>query len=189
MATLGVQYDHVHNQLWGYSETGAGAITNAGAALFCNVGPTTLPLIPSNSTTSTNAGDPYSAGALLISSTALDGAGNLWFTTGGVAISGVVGSTAGTFTGTIKYSSYLGEISPSGTLLTTYNPVTKVYGLQPSGVGANATATATNAFVSNFPFGVGLLGVDVNANIWVYDFLSNRIIKIPSLATANTLNY
>ena len=189
LATLGVQYDHVHNQLWGYSGTGAGAITNAGAALFCDVGPATLPLIPTYGSTSTTPGSPYSAGSLLISSLALDGAGNAWFTTGGVAATGVVGSTAGSFTGTIKYASYLGEISSSGVLLTPYNAGSGIYGLQPAGLGTNATATATETSVSSGSFSSSLLGVDSVGNIWAFDLQTNKLLKITGLATANTVNY
>ena len=189
LATLGVQYDHVHNQLWGYSRVGAGAITNAGAALFCDVGPATLPLIPTYGSTSTTPGSPYSAGSLLISSLALDGAGNAWFTTGGVAATGVVGSTAGTFTGTIKYASYLGEISSSGVLLTPYNAGSGIYGLQPAGLGTNATATATETSVSSGSFSSSLLGVDSVGNIWAFDLQTNKLLKITGLATANTVNY
>jgi hypothetical protein len=109
--------------------------------------------------------------------------------TSGVAATGVVGTTPGTFSGTAKFSTYLNGISPSGTLLTTYNPATNAYGMQPTGVGANATATATNAGLSAFTTTAGVLGVDVNGNLWVEDILSNRAIKLTSVATANTVNY
>jgi hypothetical protein len=125
----------------------------------------------------------------LIASGVLDGAGNAWFFTGGVAESGVVGSTPGTFTGTVAFSTYMGELSPSGAVLTPFNPSTQSYGLQPTGVGVNATATSTNTTVAPLAVTVGALGIDVFGNIWVEDVLSNRIIKISGLATANTVNY
>jgi hypothetical protein len=191
--TSGLLYDHVHNQLWGYSETGAGAITDAGVAVFCDNGSTTLPVLPEYASTTTTVGSPFSGGAIVITSAVLDGGGNLWFVTGGVAETGVVASSSGssvsTFTGTAKYSSYLGEISSSGALLTTYNASTQTYGLQPTGFGANGTASATNTSVVPETGSVGLLGVDAFGNIWALDEESSRLLKITGLATANTLNY
>ncbi len=189
LVTLSLEYDHAHNQVWGYSETGAGTMTNAGVAVFCDVGPTTLPLIPTYGSTSTTAGDPYSAGSLLIGSAVLDGGGNLWFLTGGAAATGVVGSTSVTFTGTVTYSAYLGEISSSGTLLTPYNAGTQTYGLQPAGVGVNATATSTNGSVYPGAVSASLIGVDLLGNIWALDTQTNKLIKITGMATANTVNY
>jgi hypothetical protein len=189
VSTNKIGYDRVHNQLWAYSYTGAGAITDGGTAVFCDSGSTMLPVIPPYASTSTTPGSPYSAGSLLISSGTLDGAGNGWYITGGVAASGVVGTSPGTFTGTLTFTTYLNGISPSGTLLTTYNAGSQMFGLQPSGVGLNATATSTNASFAPLSVSVGLLGVDVSGNIWVEDILSNRIIKIPGVATANTVNY
>jgi hypothetical protein len=182
-------YDHVKNHVWGYSETGAGTITNAGAANFCDVGPAILPVIPIYGSTATSAGSPYSSGSLLITSAVLDGAGNLWFTSVGVAQSGVVGSSSGTFTGTINYTTYLNEISPSGTLLTPYNATNNVYGLQPAGLGVNASATSTNSAAANESSSITLFGVDVLGNIWAFDSQTNKLLKITGLATANTVNY
>ena len=104
---------------------------------------------------------PYVGNSLLITSGVLDGAGNLWYLTSGTTENGVVGSSFGTFSGTATFSTYLNGISPSGALLTPYNAGSKIYGNQPSGVGANGSATASNAFASNVSgnFG-GLLGVD-----------------------------
>lgn len=184
-----IGYDHVHNQLWAHSYTGAGAITNAGTAVFCDLGSATLPVIPPFASTTTTVGSPYSAGSLLIASGSLDGAGNAWFFTGGVTANGVVGSSPGTFTGTVTFSTYLSELSPSGAVLTPYNASTQTYGLQQTGVGINATATSTNASIVPLSIPVGSFGIDVFGNIWVEDVLSNRILKIPSLATANTVNY
>jgi len=187
--TRGLAYDHVNGQLWGSSETGIGAVTDAGAPVFCNYGPT-MPALPEYSSTSTTPGDPYSAGGALITGGVLDGAGNFFFITGSTAASGVVGNSSGTFTGSATYSTFLGKISPSGSVLTPYNAATKVYGLQPAGVGINGTATSTNGTLS--PVGnvsAFLLGVDVLGNIWAEDLLNKHIIKITGLATANTVNY
>jgi hypothetical protein len=188
--TSEVVYDHANNHLWGYSQTGAGAITNGGTALFCDSGSATLPVIaPFGPPITALPGSGYNGGALLISSGVLDGAGNFWYLTNGVAANGIVGSSPLTFSGTAKFSTYLNGISPTGALLTTYDSATKVYGLQPSGLGVNVTGNAANAFVSNSSFSAGLLGVDVNGNLWAEDTLSNRFFKITSLATANTVNY
>ncbi len=189
VATISVLYDHVNNHLWGISETGAGTITDAGAALFCDVAGSTMPFIGEYASTSTTPGDPYSAGSLLITSAALDGAGNLWFITNGVAATGTVGSAAGTFNGTVSYSSYLGELSPSGALLTPFNATTGTYGLQPAGLGTNATATSTGGSILNQAESVSLLGVDRSGNIWALDSQTNKLLKISGLATANTVNY
>ena len=187
--TLNILYDQVHSQLWGYSELGAGAITDAGAAVFCDSGSATLPVLPKYSSSTSTPGNPFSAGDLIIDSAALDGNGNLWFVTGGITATGVVGSSTGTFTGTASYSSYLGEISPSGALLTSYNASTQNYGLQPTGFGTSVTATATNSRVPLTGPSVSLLGVDAFGNIWAVDEESYRILKITGLAAANTVNY
>ena len=191
-ATSGLLFDHVHNQLWGYSEVGAGAITNAGAAAFCDFGSTTLPVFQQFTVGNNTPGTQYKSGSLLINSATLDGAGNLWFVGGLVSANGVVGTAAGTFTGTVAYSSYLSEVSPSGTLLTPYTKGTGPYGLQPAGFGPTVNATGTNASVYTGSGGGGsvfLLGVDRFGNIWAADNENNRLMKITGLAVANTVNY
>lgn len=190
--TTDLRYDRVNNHLWGLSLTGAGTITDAGAANFCDVaGGTTnpLPLIAEYSTTSTTPGDPYSAGGLLLTSGVLDGAGNLWFTSGGTAASGTVGTASQTFNGTVTYSTWLGEVSPSGTLLTPFDSTTSTYGLQPPGLGTNVTATSTGGSIINVSASAALLGVDNSGNIWAEDIQTNKLLKISGLATANTVNY
>jgi hypothetical protein len=191
LETGSIEYDRVQNQLWGYSELGAGAVTDSGAAVFCDTGAATIPVIPEYGPSALAApGSGYSGGGLLISSGVLDGAGNFWYTTSGVNAHGIVGTTPGTFSGTASLQSYLNGIGPSGALLTTYNTGSNMYGVQPSGVGANATAVAGNAYVSaEAAVGTALLGVDSSGNIWVEDILSNRLIKVPGLATANSVNY
>jgi hypothetical protein len=188
VSTISLAYDYVHSQVWAHSITGAGTITDGGTGVFCDSTSSTLPVIPPFASSSTTPGDPYSAGSLLLLSGALDGAGNFWFITGGYSASGVVGGSSGTFTGPTSFSTYLGELSPTGAVLTPFNTSTQTYGLQPSGVGANVTATSTNGSVSPISISAALLGVDVSGNIWMEDILSNRIIKI-SGAVANTVNY
>jgi hypothetical protein len=187
--TLGLRYDHVNHQLWGYSETGAGTISDSGTAGFCDAASASMPFIAGYASTSTTPGAPYSAGSLLINSAVLDGAGNLWFTTGGVAATGTVGTTAGTFNGTVTYSAFLGELSPTGALLTPLNAATSTYGLQPAGLGANVTATSNGASILPEAESAGLLGVDSSGNIWALDSGTNKILKITGMATANTVNY
>ena len=187
--TLNITYDRVHNQLWGYSELGAGAITDLGVAVFCDAGAATLPVIPKYSSATTTPGAAFTAGDLVIESAALDGAGNLWFVTGGLTANGVVGSSAGTFTGSASYASYLGEISPSGILMTPYNAAQQSYGLQPTGFGAQATAAATETKVPIAGPSVSLLGIDNSGNIWAVDSQSYKILKITSLASPNSVNY
>ena len=187
--TAEILYDHVHGQLWGHSYLGAGTITDAGAAVFCDFGATTLPVLPLYESTSTTPGSAYSAGSVLITTAKLDGAGNLWFVSGGATASGVVGTVANTFTGSITYNSYLSEVSPTGALLTPYNASNQTYGLQPTGFGPNVTASGTNASVSPSEGSVGLLGVDRFGNIWVADSATYKLLKITGLAVANTVNY
>lgn len=182
-------YDHVHNHLWGVSYTGAGTITDTGSANFCNQGSTAMPVIPIYTNSNTTQGQPYSAGSLIIINAVLDGAGNLWFTTGGVALSGTVGSSSTQFTGTATFSSWLGEISPTGTVLSPFNPAMGIYGYQPAGFGVNATAAVNNAAVTGADATVALLGVDVSGNIWALDIVTNKILKISGKAIANTSNY
>jgi hypothetical protein len=185
LETDGILYDHVNNQLWGHSSTGAGAITDGGTAVFCDVSPT-LPVTPTT-TSSTIVGSPFTGNSQLITSEVLDGAGNLWFLTSGVSASGTVtaynsSAKVVSFSGTVTYSTSLGEISPSGTLLKS--------GMQPSGLGANGGATVTNAAFTNAGNSASLLGVDNSGNIWAYDQLSGRVIKISGTgAVANTVNY
>jgi hypothetical protein len=188
-ATTDLRYDHVNNQLWGISTTGAGAITDSGTAVFCNAAGATMPFIEEYASTSTTPGSPYSAGSLWLTSGVLDGAGNLWFTSSGTAATGTVGSAPATFNGTVTYSTWLGEFSPSGTLLTPFNATTSTYGLQPSGLGANVTATSTGGSITPASASAALLGVDPSGNIWAEDIQTNKILKISGLATANTVNY
>lgn|GEM_PF-3349856 len=193
-ATIGLAYDHVHNQLWGKSETGVGAVSNTSAtntvsATFCKYG-ATMPALPVYRSTSTTPGAPYSAGSALAVSGVLDGDGNYFFISAATAATGVVGSSPGTFTGTATYSTYLGEISNAGAVVTPFDAASKQYGLQPPGLGLNGTVSSTNGGLS--PFGnnsAALLGVDKFGNLWGVDLFNNRIFKITGLATANTVNY
>jgi len=192
--TSAILYDHAHNQLWGYSQVGAGAITDSGTAVFCNNGATTMPVIVPYSNV-TGVGNPYTGGYLTINQGALDGGGNLWFLTAGVAASGTETSSSGAsvgFDGTATFSTYLAEVTSSGTLGTAYNVGTQTYGLQPSGVGANGSANVNGQGVYTAGLtnvGASVLGVDSSGNIWLFDDLSFRLIKVSGLATANTVNY
>jgi hypothetical protein len=187
--TNAILYDHAHNQLWGYSDTGAGAITDGGSNLFCDEGATTLPVIAPY-TNSTGVGNPYSTGALLIQNGVLDGAGNFWFLTNGVAATGTETNTTGTFTGTATYNTYLSEINSSGALVTSYNASSQVFGLTEPGMGLSGTGTSVNnASVYTQGTSATILGIDSSGDILVLDNQSFRVIKISGLATANTMNY
>jgi hypothetical protein len=189
LQTSAILYDHAHNQLWGYSDTGAGAITDGGTNLFCDQGATTLPVIAPY-TNSTGVGNPYSTGALLIQDGVLDGAGNFWFLTNGVAATGTENNANGAFTGTATYNTYLSEINASGTLVTSYNAGSQVFGSTETGVGLSGTGTSVNnASVYTQGASASILGIDSSGNILVLDEESFRLIKIPGLATANTVNY
>ena len=190
IVTQGLDYDHLHNQLWAYSAVGIGAITDAGASVFCDFGSTTLPVAQQNSTGSASPGTPFSGASILINDAVLDGGGNYWFVTSRTTESGVVGSSTDTFTGTAAFSSYLGELSPTGVLQTPYDPANGVYGLQPDGFGPRVGSTTTsNVSVYSAVSGVRLLGVDSLGNIWAYDTESNKLLRISGLAVPNTVNY
>ena len=185
-----IGYDHANNQLGAHSSTGVGAITDGGTSIFCDSGAAALPVIfPYATPSSTPAGQPYSAGSLLIFSGALDGAGNFWYLTGGVAETGTVGTTSGTYNGTATFATYLNGVSPTGSLLTTYNAGSQMYGMQPTGVGLNGTGTVSNGTVGAVSLSAAVVGIDVNGTIWVEDFLSGRVIPITGVAQANTVNY
>ncbi|MDP9051668.1 MAG: hypothetical protein M3O31_13260 [Acidobacteriota bacterium] len=187
--TKGLFYDSVHGQVWGYSNLGAGVISNAGAAVFCDATPTTIPTIAPPPFSLYTTGNPVSLSGLTIDSATLDGAGNLWFATGGVSANGTAAS-ATTISGTVKYTAWVGEISPSGTVLSPFNAGAGIYGYQPAGAGMNVSANLSNSsvFTSN-EFSLGVVGVDNAGNLWLSDTYTRRIIKVTGLATANTVNY
>jgi hypothetical protein len=185
--TTGLLYDRVNGQVWGISDTGAGVISDSGTASFCDASTSTAPTIaPGNSTFTT--GNPVSVKTVEIHSQALDGAGNLWFTTDEVFATGTATSVV-TFNGTVSYSSWLGEISPSGTVLSLFNAGTNTYGNQPAGLGMDVSASVTGGTVPITQPSVSIVGVDNAGNIWASDTYTRRIIKITGMATANTINY
>ncbi len=187
--TTSLAYDRAAGQVWGYSQTGAGVITDGGVLSFCDATPSTIPTITPPSFSLLTTGNPVSLNGLLIDSAALDGAGNLWFTTSGSFATGTATSIT-TFNGTINFSTWLGEISPSGAVLSPFNAGASTYGYQRPGLGANVSANVTGqtAFFSDTS-NTSLLGIDNAGNIWALDSLTRRLIKIPGLATANTVNY
>lgn len=190
-ATSHILYDHVHNQLWGYSGVGAGTITDGGSNIFCNNGPPSMPLVVPY-TNATGVGNPYSAGNVTIQTGTLDGAGNLWFISNGVSATGTETSTSGGFNGTATFSTWLGAISPTGGIVTPYNVSTPTYGDQYTGFGVNASTTVSGQGVYTAGLvgtEIGVLGIDSSGNIWVLDEESSRVIKVSGLATANTVNY
>jgi len=189
-STLGLLYDNVHGQVWGHSDTGAGAITDSGSAVFCDASSTTIPAIAPPGFSLFTTGNPVSLNGLQIDSAVLDGAGNLWFSTNGIFASGTATSTS-TFNGTVNHSAWLGEISPSGAILSPFNPGAGVYGYQPAGLGMNVSANVTGAtsIVTDSDPSMSIAGIDNAGNIWAIDTYTRRVLKITGLATANTVNY
>jgi hypothetical protein len=188
-STNSLVFDKVHSQVWGYSEIGAGVITDGGTTSFCDATPSTIPTITPPSFSLLTVGNPVSLNGLLIDSAVLDGAGNLWLATTGSFGSGTA-TTITTFNGTMNFSSWLVEISPSGAVLSPYNAGAGTYGYQPTGFGMNVSASVTGQtefFSANSS--VSLLGVDNSGNIWATDTYTRRVYKIPGMATANTVNY
>jgi hypothetical protein len=188
--TSSLAYDRVSGKVWGYSETGAGVMTDAGTLSFCDATPSTIPAITPPAFSILTPGNPVSLNGLIINSAALDGAGNLWFTSGGSFATGTA-VTITTFNGTVNFSSWLGEISPSGVVLSPFNTSTNTYGYQPTGLGMNVSANVTGQIAA---FGgnptTSLLGIDNGGNIWAVDgTFTRRVLKIPGLATANAVNY
>jgi hypothetical protein len=186
--TNGVLYDAVTGHVWGYSDTGAGAITDGGSAVFCDGTSATFPAIAPPTNPMFTTGSPVTVNSLQVNSEVLDGAGNLWFYTDGVFATGTA-TGAYTYSGTVNYSSWLGEVNASGSVLSPFNAGTNTYGYQPAGLGMNVSASETGStFVTDQP-SAGLLGVDNAGNIWATDTYTRRIIKISGLATANSVNY
>ena len=100
-----------------------------------------------------------------------------------------MGTTSGTYNGTATFATYLNGVSPTGSLLTTYNAGSQMYGMQPTGVGLNGTGTVSNGTVGAISLSAAVVGIDVNGTIWVEDFMSGRVIPITGVAQANTVNY
>ena len=188
--TNSLAYDRVNGQVWGYSNTGAGVMTDGGVLSFCDSTPSTIPTITPPAFSLLTPGNPVSLNGLLINSAALDGAGNLWFISSGSFASGTA-TTDTAYKGTINFSTWLGEISPSGAVLSPFNPGANTYGYQPTGLGMNASANVTGQFATfGDNSGVALLGIDNAGNIWAVDAVyTRRVFKIPGLATANAVNY
>ena len=189
-STTSLAYDRVNGQVWGYSQIGAGVMSDGGTLSFCDATPSTIPTITPPSFSLLTPGNPVSLNGLLIDSAALDGAGNLWFITSGSFATGTATSIT-TFNGTVNFSSWLGEISPSGAVLSPFNAGANTYGYQPTGLGMNVSANVTGQIAVFSPnSSMGLLGIDNAGNIWALDFTyARRVLKISGLATANTVNY
>ncbi len=152
-------YDRVHNQLWGSSFLGLGALRSDGTQAFCYANATTLPslFLYYNSTPTV----PVSAGDNFVSAIAVDGAGNLWFATQGESATELVGPPP-TVTGVAYYG--LNALDPNGNVITPSNANTNSYGIQPAG------------------FGTAILAIDAYGNIWTVNFLTHSLVKIPGLA-------
>jgi hypothetical protein len=90
----------------------------------------------------------------------------------------------------VTHSAWLGEISPTGAILSPFNPGAGVYGYQPAGLGMNVSANvASGTSVVTNDVSLSLAGVDSSGNIWATDTYTRRVLKISGMATANTTNY
>lgn len=187
--TNSLLYDRISGKVWGYSDTGAGVMTDSGTLSFCDASSSTIPAITPPSFSLLTPGNPVTLNGLLINSAALDGAGNLWFITGGSFATGTATSISA-FNGTINFSTWLAEISPSGTVLSPFNAGASTYGYQPAGLGVNVSANVIGqpAFFTDNS-NAGILGIDNSGNIWAIDNYTRRLIKIGGMATPNTVNY
>jgi hypothetical protein len=157
--------------------------------VFCDATSSTIPAIVPPAFSLFTTGSPVSLNGLQINSAALDGAGNLWFTTDGSFATGTA-TSATTFNGTVNHSAWLAEISPSGAILSPFNPGAGIYGYQPAGLGMNVSANVTGGtavFFNNSSLTID--GVDNAGNILATDTYTRKVIKISGLATANTVNY
>lgn len=156
--TYGIIYDRVQDQLWGIAATELGAIRADGTQVFCDTNGSHLPVIPGYETKDANG--VSTLGFLYNLAAATDGAGNLWFLTGGgqVVASGKIQITGTTYRG-------LNEIASNGNLLTPFDASKAVFGLQP---------------LSGKTEGIG---IDGYGNIWTVDADKNTLTKVQGLAT------
>jgi hypothetical protein len=155
-------YDRAHNQLWGVGPTWVGALSSSGSQVFCHANGANLPVVASG-------GNP-----VYITTGAVDGAGNLWFTTYGLpSVSSVCQGAACvcvTSVGCVTYFGGLSELDANGNLITPFNAATGVYGI------CTIFCAVTD---------VTSMAIDAYGNIWTA--LDNAgLIKISGLAVPKT---
>jgi hypothetical protein len=149
-------WDRANNQLWGVGDVNVGVLNASGAQVFCDAAGANLPVVP---LTSSNVG---TIGNVVLSSAALDGGGNLWFTTTNTPTGN--GPASSTRSG-------LNEMSPTGQLLTPFNVSSGVLGFQ---------YLAAQVVGENGNLGEEI-ATDAYGNLW---FVSGNasLVKIPGVA-------
>ncbi len=188
--TLNTLYDRTHDQLWGVTEVGAGALHDDGSQVFCHTRGANVPLIPFyNTSTPGNGG---TIGFLYMGSAALDGNGTLWFGAAGEMVSVPTSGAGGAINQTTI--SGLAAINSTGDLVTPFNTATGVYGLSTGSqllttTGSNGVPVftfQTGGFLFSGSVNSGGMAIDSYGNIWgiVYSGYPARyyLAKIPGLA-------
>ena len=159
-------YDRVHDHLWGLGEFSIGVLGADGSQVFCDAFGMNLPLFIID-----QPAGPVASGFLFVSSPAVDGSGNLWFTGAGETF----GNLNGTLVGTAL--SELNELSPNGTLMTPYDANAGVFGVDLSDTGVQNLNGALSQG----------LAIDAYGNIWYLNSaVQNELVKIPGLAVPKT---
>jgi hypothetical protein len=183
--TYNLTYDWTNNRLWGIGADSLGALNADGTQAFCYTGTTNLPVFIQATLPTT--GLTRTAGVVAIESGALDGAGNLWFTTSGELTTGfypTVNATTATSASTTSVGG-LNEIGASGNLITPFNASASVFGLQPVStfVQSFTVLNGGNPLTVNvYSQGSGgqNLAIDAYGNIW--STFGTFLIKTPGLA-------
>ena len=139
----------------GVCKVNVGVLNADGTQVFCDAAGANLPVVPLTSSAVATIGN------VVVSSAALDGGGNLWFT------------TTNTPTGNAPTSSTksgLSGMDPTGKLLTPFSLTTGVLGLQ----YLSAQVVGENANLAEE------LAVDAYGNLW-YISGNSLLVKIPGL--------
>ena len=155
-STQNLFWDGVNSRLWGVGDVSVGVLNPDGTQLFCDAAGANLPVVPLTSASVVTTGN------LVVSSATLDGGGNLWFTTTNTPTGNAPTSTT---------KSGLNGISPTGQLLTPFNPSTGVFGLQ----YLSAQVVGENANLGEE------IATDAYGDLW-YISGNSLLVKIPGLA-------
>ena len=152
---LNMVYDRSQDHLWSIAPFSIGALRADGTQVFCGANGQNLPVIPIPQN-----GIPTKYLEAIDST--VDGAGNLWFATGGGAYNGSTFTPIGG----------LNELDANGNLLTPFNASAGVYGLTVSPTLQPGVSSG----------GVQGLGIDAYGNIWATNNSTYTLTKIPGLA-------
>lgn len=148
-------WDRTNGRLWSVGDVNVGVLNGDGSQLFCDTAGANLPVVPLTFSAVATSGN------VVVSSTTLDGAGTLWFTSTNTPTGNA--PTAVTKGG-------LNGIDPNGNLLTPFNPATGIFGLQSQAarvVGENANLGEE-------------IAVDAYGNLW-YISGNASLVKISGL--------